>query len=264
MKKILLLFAAVSLVFSSVAQDWAKVRLENSPRHHEWVKIKNGDREVNCYVTYPEVKDKAPVVIVIHEIFGMTDWVRGVTDQLAEAGYIAIAPDLLSGMAPGGGGSAELGGQDAVTKVIGTLPPDQITADLNAVAGYVSQLPSANGKIMVAGFCWGGGQSFRYATNNKELKAAFVFYGPPPSAEDMAKINCPVYGFYAGNDARITTTVPKTEMAMGKAKKTYAPVVYDGAGHGFMRAGEAPDANAGNKKARDEAWTRWKDLLKKL
>jgi carboxymethylenebutenolidase len=264
MKKILPFFAAVSLAFTSVAQDWAKARLENSPRHHEWVKVKNGDREVNCYITYPEVKDKAPVVIVIHEIFGMTDWVRGVTDQLAEAGYIAIAPDLLSGLAPGGGGSAELGGPDAVTKVIGTLPPEQITADLNAVAGYVSQLPSANGKIMVAGFCWGGGQSFRYATNNKELKAAFVFYGPPPAAEDMAKINCPVYGFYAGNDARITTTIPKAEMAMGKAKKTYAPVVYDGAGHGFMRAGEAPDANAGNKKARDEAWTRWKDLLKKL
>jgi carboxymethylenebutenolidase len=132
------------------------------------------------------------------------------------------------------------------------------------VAEYGSQLPSANGKIMVAGFCWGGGQSFRYATNNKELKAAFVFYGPPPSGEDMAKINCPVYGFYAGNDARVTATVPKAEMGMGKAKKTYAPVVYDGAGHGFMRSGEAPDANADNKKARDEAWTRWKDLLKKL
>jgi carboxymethylenebutenolidase len=264
MKKILLLlFAAVSLAFTSVAQDWAKARLENSPRHHEWVKVKHGDREVNCYITYPEVKDKAPVVIVIHEIFGMTDWVRGVTDQLAEAGYIAIAPDLLSGMAPGGGGSAELGGPDAVTKVIGSVPPEQITADLNAVADYVSQLPSADGKIMVAGFCWGGGQSFRYATNNKGLKAAFVFYGPPPATNDIAKINCPVYGFYAGNDARITTTVPKTEMAMGKAKKTYAPVVYDGAGHGFMRAGEAPDANAGNKKARDEAWIRWKEVLKK-
>jgi len=264
MKKILLSCAAVCLALTAMSQDWAKARLENSPRHHEWVKVKHGSREVNCYVTYPEVKDKAPVVIVIHEIFGMTDWVRGVTDQLAEAGYIAIAPDLLSGMAPGGGGSAELGGSDAVTKVIGTLPPDQITADLNAVAEYSAQIPSANGKITVAGFCWGGGQSFRYATNNKELKAAFVFYGPPPSAEDMEKINCPVYGFYAGNDARVTATVPKAETGMSEAKKTYAPVVYEGAGHGFMRAGEAPDSNAGNKKARDEAWARWKDLLKKL
>jgi carboxymethylenebutenolidase len=262
MKKILLSFAAVCLVLTASAQDWAKARLENSPRHHEWVKVKNGDREVNCYVTYPEVKDKAPVVIVIHEIFGLTDWARSVTDELAEAGYIAIAPDLLSGKAPGGGGSAELG-SDASTKVIGTLPPEQITGDLNAVAEFATQLPAANGKIMVAGFCWGGGQAFRFATNNKDLKAAFVFYGAPPAAEDMAKINCPVYGFYGGNDARVTQTVPKTEMTMGKAKKTYAPVVYEGAGHGFMRTGEAPDANDGNKKARDEAWARWKDLLKK-
>ena len=159
---------------------------------------------MNCYITYPEVKDKATAVIVIHEIFGLTDWVRSVTDELAEAGYIAIEPDLLSGMAPGGGGTAELGGPDAVTKVIGKLPPDQVTADLDAVAEYVSELPSCNGKIAVAGFCWGGGQSFRYATNNKDLKAAFVFYGAPPAAEGMAKINCPVYGFYGGNDARMT------------------------------------------------------------
>jgi carboxymethylenebutenolidase len=263
MKKILLSFAAVCLALTAPAQDWAKARLENSPRHHEWVKVKNGDRVVNCYVTYPEVKDKAPVVIVIHEIYGLTDWARSVTDELAEAGYIAIAPDLLSGLAPGGGGSAELGGPDAATKVIGMLPPDQITGDLNAVAEYASQLPAGDGKIMVAGFCWGGGQAFRYATNNKNLKAAFVFYGTPPSAEDMAKITCPVYGFYAGNDARVTATIPRAEMGMEKAKKSYAPVVYDGAGHGFMRAGDAPDANAGNKKAREQAWARWKDLLKK-
>src|ERR1700743_1478303 len=166
MKKILLSFAAVCLALTAMSQDWAKARLENSPRHHEWVKVKHGDREVNCYITYPEVKDKAPVVIVIHEIFGMTDWVRGVTDQLAEAGYIAIAPDLLSGMAPGGGGTGEFGSGD-VRKAISTLPPDQITADLNAVAAYATKLPACNGKLFVTGFCWGGGQCFRYATNNK-------------------------------------------------------------------------------------------------
>jgi carboxymethylenebutenolidase len=263
MKNILLAFVAVLIASTATAQDWAKARLENSPRHHEWVKVKHGDREVNCYVTYPEVKDKAPVVIVIHEIFGLTDWARSVTDELAEAGYIAIAPDLLSGMAPGGGGSDELG-SDAATKVIGKLPPEQITADLNAVADYVLQLPAANGKIVVGGFCWGGGESFRYATNNKNLKAAFVFYGTPPAADAMAKINCPVYGFYAGNDARVTATVPKTVEQMKQEKKTYEPVTYDGAGHGFMRAGEAPNANEANKKARDDAWARWKDLLKKI
>jgi carboxymethylenebutenolidase len=264
MKSILLSFTVVLLAITATAQDWAKARLENSPRHHEWVKVKHGNREVNCYITYPEVKDKAPVVIVVHEIFGLTDWARGVTDQLAEAGYIAIAPDLLSGMAPGGGGTAELSGSDAATKLVSALPPDQVTGDLNAVVDYVSNLPAANGEILVAGFCWGGGQAFRYATNNKELKAAFVFYGTPPAAEDIPEINCPVYGFYAGNDARVTATVPKTTELMRQAKKSYESVIYDGAGHGFMRAGEAPGASSANKKARDEAWVRWKELLKKF
>jgi carboxymethylenebutenolidase len=264
MKSILLSFTITLLAFSASAQDWAKARLENSPRHHEWVKVKHGDREVNCYVTYPEVKDKATAVIVIHEIFGLSDWARSVTDELAEAGYIAIAPDLLWGLAPGGGGTAELGGADAATKVIGKLPPDQITADLDAVAKYVSELPSCNGKIAVGGFCWGGGQSFRYATNNKDLKAAFVFYGGPPAANEMARINCPVYGFYGGNDSRVTSTVTNAVASMKKAEKTYEPVTYEGAGHGFMRGGEAPNAKPDDKKAHDEAWVRWKDILKKL
>src|SRR5438045_2692215 len=178
---VLALAAGLSAAAAAPAQDWAKARLEKSPRHGEWVKVKHGDREVNCFITYPEVKDKATAVIVIHEIFGLSDWVRGVTDQLAEAGYIAIAPDLLSGTAPGGGGTAELGGNDAVRKAISSLPPDQITADLKAVAEYLSKLPACNGKIAVAGFCWGGSQSFRFATNEKELKAAFVFYGTGPT-----------------------------------------------------------------------------------
>jgi carboxymethylenebutenolidase len=264
MKSILLLFATILLACSVQAQDWAKARLEKSPRHHEWVEVKHGDRKVNCYITYPEVKDKATAVVVIHEIFGLSDWARNMTDELAEAGYIAIEPDLLSGMAPGGGGTAELGGSDNVTKAVGKLPPDQVTADLDAVADYVSKLPSCNGKIAVAGFCWGGGQSFRYATNNKDLKAAFVFYGPPPTAEGMAKINCPVYGFYGGNDARVTATVPHAVEMMKQEKKTYEPVTYEGAGHGFMRGGEAPDARPADKKARDEAWTRLKELLGKI
>ena len=263
MKSIFLAFATIVFAFGVNAQDWAKAHLESSPRHHEWVKVKHGDREVNCYITYPEVKDKATAVIVIHEIFGLTDWARSVTDELAEAGYIAIEPDLLSGMAPGGGGTAELGGQDNVTRTIGKLPPDQVTADLDAVAKYVSELPSCNGKIAVAGFCWGGGQSFRYATNNKDLKAAFVFYGGPPT-EGMAKINCPGYGFYGGMDNRVTGTVSNAVVQMKAEKKTYEPVTYEGAGHGFMRAGEAPDANGANKKAWNEAWARWKELLKKI
>jgi len=231
----------------------------------EWVKVKHGNREVNCSIAYPEVKEKATAVLVIHEIFGLTDWVRDVTDQLAEAGYIAIAPDLLSEMAPGGGGTPEFGGGDGVRKAISSLPSAQVTADLEAVADYVAKLPSCNGKVVVAGFCWGGGQSFRYATNNKNLKAAYVFYGPPPESEsDIARVNCPVLGFYGQNDNRINSTIPKTKEQMKKAGKEYDPVIYDGAGHGFMRAGEAPDAGPENKKARDEAWKRWKESLKKI
>ncbi|MBI3876559.1 MAG: dienelactone hydrolase family protein [Verrucomicrobia bacterium] len=266
MKKPLTFFvAAVLAAFNASAQDWAKARLEKSPRHLEWVKVKYGPREVSCFIAFPEVKDKATAVVVIHEIFGLSDWVRGVADQLAEAGYIAIAPDLLSGAAPGGGGTAEFGSGDAVRKAISSLAPDQVTADLNAVAGYVAKLPACNGKIAVGGFCWGGGQTFRFATNNKDIKAAFAFYGTgPDAAEDIARIQSPVYGFYGGNDARVNATIPKSTELMKKAGKTYEPVIYDGAGHGFMRAGEDPAGNEANKKARDEAWKRWKDLLKKI
>lgn len=263
MNGIAFFLAAGILASAAQAQDWAKARLEKSPRHLEFVKVKNGEREVNCFIAFPEVKEKAAAVIVIHEIFGLSDWVRGVADQLAEAGYIAIAPDLLSGAAPGGGGTAELGSGDAVRRAIQSLPPDQITKDLDAVGAYVSKLPAANGKIAVAGFCWGGAQTFRYATNNKGILAGLVFYGSAP--EDQAaleKIQCPIYGFYGENDARINAGIPKTEEGMKKAGKKFEPVIYKGAGHGFMRAGEAPDASAANKQAREEGWERVKKILK--
>src|SRR5215471_10613525 len=128
-------------------QDWAKQRLDKSPRHQEWVAVKNGQRTVNSFIVYPEVKNKATAVLVIHEIFGMTDWVRSVADQLAAAGYIAIAPDLLSGMGAKGGGSSEFTDRGAVTQAVQNLPPDQVTGDLNAVADYVSKLPACNGKV---------------------------------------------------------------------------------------------------------------------
>jgi carboxymethylenebutenolidase len=267
MKRLSILSAVAFLgaLATAPAQDWAKERLEKSPRHLEWVKVKSGDREVKCFLAFPEVKDKATAVVVIHEIFGLTDWVRGVADQLAEAGYIAIAPDLLSGAAPDGGGTAELGTGDAVRRAISSLPPDQITGDLNAVAQYVGKLPAANGKVAVGGFCWGGAQTFRFATNNKSIKAAFVFYGTGlDSADAVARIDCPVHGFYGGNDARVNATIPKSEELMKAAGKKFDPVTYDGAGHGFMRAGEAPDANDANKKAREAGWKRWKELLARL
>jgi carboxymethylenebutenolidase len=244
------------------AQDWARERVEKSPRHREWVSLKHGNRSVETFVVYPESKAKSPVVLVIHEIFGHTDWVQDLADQLAEAGYIAVAPDLLSGMGPNGGRTPDFP-KGGATEAVSHLNPEQVTADLNAAADYALKIPAANGKLFVAGFCWGGGQSFRFATNRADLAAAFVFYGPPPAKDAMKRIQAPVYGFYAGNDARIDATLPATREQMKAAGKVYDPVVYEGAGHGFMRAGEAPDANEANRKARAEAWERWKSILKK-
>jgi carboxymethylenebutenolidase len=258
-RNLLLLVCAVSV---ASAQDWARANLEKSPRHREWVTVKHDGRSVETFVVYPESKAKTPVVLVIHEIFGMTDWVQDLADQVAAAGYIAVAPDLLSGMAPNGGRTPDFppGG---VGPAIGKLDPDQITADLNAVADYGIHLPAAAGKLFVTGYCWGGGQSFRFATNRRDLAAAFVFYGPPPKKEDMTRINAPVYGFYGENDARIDATIPETEAAMKAAGKIYEPVIYAGAGHGFMRAGEDPSGTEANRKARADAWERWKKLLAK-
>lgn len=287
-----------------IVQDWAKQKLAQSPRHHEWVKVKNGNREVNSFVVYPETNKKATAVVVIHEIFGMSDWVQQLTDELAEAGYIAIAPDLLSGMGPNGGGTSDVAtkGSNAIGQAIRDLPADQITADLSAVADYVSKLPAANGKVAVAGFCYGGSQTFRFATNRPTLKAAFAFYGSAPSSNAqgqpfapdktaLARIVAPVYGFYGENDARINATIPATTEAMKEVGKKYDPVIYTGAGHGFMRAGEpnAPEPKAptttgdeaadkkakedydkalaiyrANRKAREDAWVRWKGILAKL
>jgi carboxymethylenebutenolidase len=276
-----LLFSVSFLASTAAAQDWAKAILEKSPRHGEWVQVKHDNRTVHAFVVYPESKQKAPVVIVIHEIFGMTDWVRTVADRLAENGYIAIAPDFLSGMAPNGGKSSDFPSGDAAREANSKLDADQVTADLNAVADYAKKLPAANGKLAVVGFCWGGSQSFRFATNRKDLSAAFVFYGTPP--KDFSAITAPVYGFYAGDDARVDATIPDTVTAMKSAGKKYDPVTYEGAGHGFMRAGQDPAADAAikntaddadskkahdravaNKKAREEGWQRWLQLLKTI
>jgi len=263
MKTTGILAAALLLSLPLASQDWARQNLEKSPRHGEWVQIKHDNRTVSTFVVYPESKQKAPVVIVIHEIFGATDWSRSMADQLAARGYIAVAPDLLSGMAPNGGKSSDFPNIDAAREANSKLNEDQVTADLNAVADYAKKIPASNGKLAVVGFCWGGTQSFRFATNRKDLNAAFVFYGSGP--KDVSSITAPVYGFYAGNDSRIGATLPETIEAMKKAGKKFEPVTYEGAGHGFMRAGEDPgDKNPANKKAREEAWARWLELLKKM
>ena len=258
--KILAAIFALLMAQAVYAQDWAKSELEKSPRHREWVTIKHDDRSVETFVAYPESKDKTPVVLVIHEIFGMTDWVQELADEIAAAGYIAVAPDLLSGMGPNGGRSSSLD-QGKAMEAVSHLDPNQVTPDLMAAADYAGKIPASNGKLFVVGFCWGGGQSFRFATNRPDLAAAFVFYGGPPDKDAMSRIHAPVYAFYAGNDARVNSTIPDATAGMKAAGKVYEPVTYDGAGHGFMRAGEAPDANDANKKARADSWTRLKDLL---
>src|SRR5882672_1713518 len=264
MKRITL-FCLLLLCVAQIAsaQDWAKAALAKSPRHGEWVTIKHDGRSVETFVVYPESKGKTPVVLIIHEIFGMSDWVQELADEVAAAGYIAVAPDLLSGMAPNGGRSSDFA-EGKTMEAVSHLNADQVTADLNAAADYALKIPASNGKLFVAGFCWGGGQTFRFATNRGDLSAAFVFYGPPPAKDAMSRIKAPVYGFYAGNDARIDATIPDAIAAMKAAGKTYEPVTYEGAGHGFMRAGETPDdPNPANKKAREDAWARWKSLLAK-
>src|SRR5580692_2766249 len=241
--------AATLLFLASVtslpAQDWAKTRLEASPRHREYVPLKHGDRTVQALVVYPETKGKASVVVLIHEIFGLTDWAKEMADELAGQGFIVIAPDLLSGFGPNGGGSSEFADQDARVKGVSGLDSDGVMADLDAAADYGRKLPAGNGKIAVAGFCWGGAKTFAFAAHRKDLSGAFVFYGTGPA--DVTGVTAPVYGFYGGNDARVDATIPDSEAKMKAAGKKYEPVTYDGAGHGFMRAGEDPgDTNPAN------------------
>ncbi len=258
MTKIILGVALCAAVVS--AQDWARAKVDKSPRHREWVTVTHDGRKVETFVAYPESSKNTPVIVVIHEIFGMSDWVENVADEFAAAGYIAIAPDLLSGMAPKGGGTKEFASGE-VGRAIQKLPPDQITADLNAVADYGLKLPSATKKLFITGFCYGGGQAFRFATNRPDLAAAMVFYGTPPDKESMARIKAPVFGFYAGNDQRIGATIPDTITNMKELGKSYEPVTYEGAGHGFMRAGEQPDPTPANAKAQEEAWARIKKIM---
>jgi carboxymethylenebutenolidase len=258
------LCAALALTATAAhSQDWAKAILNKSPRHQEYVKVTYGSRTVNAFVVYPEVSHKAPVVLFVHEIFGLTDWARSMADDIAAMGYIVIAPDLLSGFGPNGGDTTAFPDMQSAVKGVSELNPATVTADLNAAADYALKLPAANGKLAVIGFCWGGGQSFSFATQRKNLSAAFVFYGPPPPTDSLKSITAPVYGFYAGSDARITATVPSTKDAMAAAGKKYETVIYDGAGHGFMRAGEDPsNTNAANTTARKEGLKRLETLLK--
>lgn len=264
MKRLLVLFAALAAGSIASAQDWAKARLEKSPRHLEYVTVKHGNREVRCFIGYPEVRAKATTIVLIHEIFGLSDWMRSMVDQLAEAGYIAIAPDFLSGAGPNGGGTESFAGGDDVRSKIQSLPQAQVDADIAAAAAYVAKLDASNGKVVVGGFCWGGAKTFLYSLTDPTIKAGLVFYGAAAPAGEMSRIKAPIHGFYASNDARINMGLPQAIEGMKAAGKVFEPVTYEGAGHGFMRAGEDPAGSEANKKARMDAWKRIKEIMAKI
>lgn len=259
------LIPLISIGFLSVsvaAQDFAIRQLENSPRHHEWVNVISGDRPVHCFVVYPEIAEKTLAVIVIHENKGLTPWVRSLADQLAEAGYIAVAPDLLSGFSEEFQSTSDFPNMDEARNAIYQLDPEQVKKDLLVVREYASGIEASNGKTAVMGFCWGGSQAFRFATYNDQVEACLVFYGgAPESQEAINSIAVPVYGFYGGNDNRVNAGIPDTEKMMKKAGKTYEYVIYPEAGHGFMRQGDDPEGSAENKVARDAAWERIRKIL---
>jgi carboxymethylenebutenolidase len=252
-------------ICGSPASAATKDRLENSPRHHEWADVDSANgHKVHTWIVYPELSRDATTVVLIHENKGLTDWVRGVADELAEAGYLAVAPDLLSGTGPGGGNTDAYPSEDAATQGIYKLKQDLVTADLDAVVAYAGTLTGSNKTIAVSGFCWGGGQTFAYACHNPKIAVACVFYGPAPKDDDsLAKIACPVYGFYGHEDARITGDVPKVEKRMKALDKKYDPEIYMHARHGFMRLGE-DESDTADRPAHDQAWERWKKVLADL
>jgi carboxymethylenebutenolidase len=244
------------------SEDTAKERLEHSPRHGEFVTVDAGGTPMRVWVVYPERKDKAPVVVVIHEIFGLTDWIRAVADQLAADGFIAVAPDLLSGKGPNGGGTDAFASRDDAVKAVSALPRDEVITRLNAVRKYGLSLPAATGKSATVGFCWGGSTSFAYAVAQPALDAAVVYYGTAPEdPEALAAIRAPVLGLYGGSDARVGATLDATEAAMKAKGKSYERHVFDGAGHGFLRAQTGQDG--ANQRATDQAWPLTLAVLRK-
>ncbi|MCM8570753.1 dienelactone hydrolase family protein [Gramella jeungdoensis] len=236
--------------------------LSKSPRHHEWVTLSHGEREFEAFVVYPESDEKSKSVIVIHENRGLNDWARLFADKLAAQGYLVIAPDLISNTVEGKKRTTDFENSDAARTAIYDLDKDQVTADLNAAYDYIIKDPASSGEVAVVGFCWGGSQTFRYATNNPDITSAHVFYGTAPKeSSELQKISAPVYGYYGGNDNRVNSTIEETEKLMKSAGKKYEYEIYENAGHAFMRSGHEENAQPGNKKAHDEAWKRLLKLL---
>lgn len=236
------------------SESGARARLEASPRHGEFVEIAvPGEASpLQAWIAYPERADRAGVVILLHEIFGLSEWMRGVADQVAADGWIAVAPDLISGFGPGGGGTASVASRDSVVQLVRRLKPDQTDARLAAVREWARALPSANGKLASLGFCWGGSLSFKMAAVTPPIEAAVVFYGSAPDSATLTRVRTPVLGLYGGDDARVNSTIEPARAVLRAAKRRYDVHVYDGAGHGFLRQQELREG--ANQKAADRAW----------
>lgn len=248
-----------------------------SPRHSEWVQISREGRTLTAWVDYPKVKGKVPVVLVLHEVFGLTDSTRNTADQIAAMGYIAITPDMLSGFGPDGGGTSAFPTSRAASQTMTGLEDEVVNKSLSAWLDYGNTLPASNGKLAIVGLSWGGGAAFRYVTTQpKDVKAVFVFYdvGPPAvtqgSKRDLGlntypvdKINIPVFGFYPDRDTRVMNSLQATREAMAAAHKAFDPVIYENAEHAYMRVGEDPsDRNPSNAAAVKSSLTRLNKLLK--
>jgi carboxymethylenebutenolidase len=244
------------------SEESAKAALERSPRHGELVDIPLPTGvPLRTWVVYPERKDKAGVVLVIHEIYGLSDWIRALADQLAADGFIAVSPDLISGLGPGGGGTDSVASRDDVVKLVRGVPPEEVRARLDAARAYAGRLPSANGKIATLGFCWGGARSFEYAAHDPLPAAAVVFYGASPDSGTLEAVKAPVLGLYGGDDARVDATIEPAKAALRRLGRSYEVVLFDGAGHGFLRAQSQRDG--ANLKASQQAWPRTLAFLRK-
>lgn len=237
----------------------AAARLAASPRHGEWAMVPLAGRDsLRVWVVYPERATKAPVVVVVHEIFGLTTWVRAVADQLAADGFIAVAPDLLTGkrlpMSPDDF-TTRAGGVDSARAVISTLTDAEIVRGIDAAARYGTSLPAATSKWGVTGFCWGGTAAFLSAASFPTLSAAVPFYGAvTPSRMDLTKARAAVLAFYGEKDARVNATIPVADSALRAAGATFDKAIFPGAGHGFLRQQEGQEG--ANAAATRQAWPR--------
>jgi len=231
--------------------DGAMARLSSSPRHGELVMVSTGPSDsVRAWIVYPEKKTKAPVIIVVHEIFGLSTWIRAVSDQLAADGFIAVAPDFLTmKQIPEGPDSVR---EQAARAAIRTLRPADVQRQITAVANHAMALPAALPRYGVVGFCWGGAVSFEHAVRAPALGASVVYYGTSPATETLSMVSAPVLGLYGSNDARVNATIPPADSALRAAGKTYAKNIYEGAGHGFLR--QQSGMNGANLAATQQAW----------